>query len=131
MEVQAKARYLRTSPRKIRYVIDVIRGMQVEQAQKQLSFSKKQAAGLVLKVLNSAIANAKHNFHIEDTASLYIKHITADGGPILHRWRARAFGRAAPIRKRTAHITILLDTQGADTQIKKALIKKVKVQKGK
>lgn len=131
MEVQAKARYLRTSPRKIRYIIDVIRGMQVEQAQQQLSFSKKQAAEFVLKVLNSAIANARHNFHIEDTASLYIKHITADGGPILHRWRARAFGRAAPIRKRTTHITILLDTRNSDIQIKKAPTKKVKVQKEK
>jgi len=126
MEVQAKARYLRTSPRKIRYVIDVIRGMQVEQAQKQLSFSKKQAAGFVLKVLNSAIANARHNFHIEDTASLYIKSITADGGPILHRWRARAFGRAAPIRKRTTHIIILLDTRDSDQKIKKASLKKAK-----
>ncbi|HBK34035.1 TPA: 50S ribosomal protein L22 [Candidatus Uhrbacteria bacterium] len=126
MEVQAKARYLRTSPRKIRYVIDVIRGMQVEKAQQQLSFSKKQAAGLVLKLLNSAIANARHNFHIEDTTSLYIKHITADGGPILHRWRARAFGRSAPIRKRTTHITILLDTRDTETKIKKASTKKVK-----
>ncbi len=107
MEVQAKARFIRQSPRKVRLVIDVIRGMQVHQAQTQLRFMKKVAALPVLKLLNSAIANAEHNFQLS-ADSLIVKTITADGGPVLHRWTPKAFGRAAPIRKRMSHISIVL-----------------------
>ena len=69
---------------------------------------KKAAAEPVMKLLNSAIANAEHNFNL-NTDELYIKQIFADGGPTLGRWRARAFGRADSIRKRTTHIAIVLD----------------------
>jgi large subunit ribosomal protein L22 len=108
MEVKAKARYVRMSPRKVRLVINVVRGMNVKEAQTQLQFMKKAAAEPVLKLLNSAIANAEHNFELSKDG-LRIKSITADGGPTLGRWRARAFGKAAPIRKRTSHISIILE----------------------
>ncbi len=112
MEVKAKARFIRMSPRKVRLVVDVVRGMQVEQAQTQLQFMNKAAAEPVLKLLNSAIANGVNNFGLTK-ADLRIASITADDGPTLGRWRARAFGRAAPIRKRMTHIHIIL-TDGKD-----------------
>lgn len=96
------------SPTKVRLVIDIVRGMKVREAQAQLAFMKKAAAEPVLKLLNSAIANATHNFQM-DKDGLYIKSIVADGGPMLGRFRARAMGRAAPIRKRSTHISIVLD----------------------
>ncbi|MFA4845510.1 MAG: 50S ribosomal protein L22 [Patescibacteria group bacterium] len=108
MEVQASARYIHMSPTKVRLVIDIVRGMKVRDAKAQLTFMKKAAAEPVLKLLNSAIANATHNFQMSQE-ELYIKSIVADGGPMLSRFRARAFGRAAPIRKRSSHISIVLD----------------------
>ena len=108
MEVKATARYIHMSPRKVRLVIDVIRGLKVNEARSQLHVMKKAAAEPVMKLLNSAIANAEHNFSL-NASELYVKQIFADGGPTLGRWRARAFGRAAPIRKRTTHIAIILD----------------------
>lgn len=110
MEVKATARYIRMSPRKVRLVIDVIRGMGISQARSQLSVMKKAAAEPVSKLLESAVANATHNFNL-DTSLMYVKSIMADGGPVLGRWRARAFGRSAPIRKRTTHISITLDAK--------------------
>ena len=89
-------------------MIDIVRGMKVRDAKAQLTFMKKAAAEPVLKLLNSAIANATHNFQMSQE-ELYIKSIVADGGPMLSRFRARAFGRAAPIRKRSSHISIVLD----------------------
>ena len=108
MEVKAKARFLRISPKKIRLVIDMVRGEKVSKALEQLKFSKKAAKYPVIKLLNSAIANAEHNFELKQ-GNLFIKKITADGGPILKRWRARAMGRGASIKKRTTHLTIVLD----------------------
>lgn len=113
MEVNATARYIRMSPRKVRLVIDVIRGMNVRQARAQLFVMKKAAAEPVSKLLESALANATHNFHL-NADDLYVKRVTADGGPMLGRWRARAFGRAAPIRKRTSHISITLEPRLKD-----------------
>ena len=111
MEVTAKARHIRMSPRKVRLVADLVRGMDLSAAEAQLTYVRKAAARPVLKLLRSAKANAEHNFKLEPS-SLFIKTITVDGGPVLHRWRARAHGRAAPIRKRTAHITVILDVRG-------------------
>jgi len=108
MEVKAIARHIHMSPRKVRLVIDVIRGLNVSEARAQLFAMKKAAVEPVLKLLNSAVANAEHNFSL-DTQDLYVKSITADGGPTLDRWHPRAFGRSAPIRKRTTHISIALD----------------------
>ncbi len=111
MEVSAKAKYIRMSPRKVRLVVDVVRGMSIAEAQQQLQFMNKAAAVPVLKVLNSAVANAEHNFKLK-SEKLFVKTITADGGPTLHRWKARARGRAAPIRKRTTHIVVTLAEKG-------------------
>ena len=99
------------SPRKVRLVIDTVRGLTVKTAETRLSFLKKGAAEPVLKLLRSAMANAEHNFHIAKD-SLYVKHIVADGGPTIKRFRPRAFGRAAEIRKRTTHITLILAPKG-------------------
>jgi len=127
MEVIAKARYIRQSPRKVRLVVDAVRGKNVVVAKAQLRFMNKAAALPVLKLLDSAVANAEHNFKL-DGSSLVIKSITADGGPVLHRWRARAFGRAAPIRKRTTHITIVLEDRG-EKKAEKAVVEKKAVKK--
>lgn len=107
MEVKAIARHIHMSPQKVRLVIDLIRGKRIEYARTQLQFLKKSAALPVLKLLNSAVANATHNFKLEAT-NLFVKSVTADGGPIIHRWTPRAQGRATPIRKRTTHIAIVL-----------------------
>jgi large subunit ribosomal protein L22 len=107
MEVKAYLRFLRMSPRKVRLVVDTIRGLSVAAAETKLHFVPKLASEPVLKLLLSAVANANHNFHLQKE-DLYVKSIVADGGPTLKRFRARAFGRAAPIRKRTTHITIVL-----------------------
>lgn len=95
------------SPRKTRLVVDAIRGLNVAKALEVLKFSGKRAAGPVAKLLNSAIANAEHNNDLEKN-NLFIKEIKVDEGPVLKRWRARAFGRASGIKKRTSHITIVL-----------------------
>ena len=108
MEVEARAKFIRMSPRKVRLVVDLVRGLKVQDALNQLKFLNKDAATPVYKVIASAAANAKHNFKL-DPEKLFVKTITADGGPVLHRWRARAFGRAAPIRKRTTHLSVILD----------------------
>ena len=107
METTAKLRHLRMSPRKTRLVVDAIRGLNVAKALEVLKFSGKRAAGPVAKLLNSAIANAEHNNDLEKN-NLFIKEIKVDEGPVLKRWRARAFGRASGIKKRTSHITIVL-----------------------
>ena len=109
MEVKAILRYLRIAPRKVRLVADLIRGKDVPRAQIILRYTKKKSAPVILKLLNQAIANAKHNFQIEEIDSLYIKKITVDEGPKLKRWRPRARGRAFMIQKKTSHITLVLD----------------------
>ncbi len=107
MDVYAYLRHLHQSPRKVRLVVDLIRGSSVAEAIARLRFLKKDAAEPVLKLLRSAIANAEHNFHL-DTDDLFVKTITADAGVTTKRFRPRAFGRAAPIRKRTTHVKIVL-----------------------
>ena len=108
MQVKAHARFIRMSPRKVRLVIDLIRGARVQKAQTQLQFVNKAAAEPVRKLLNSAIANAMNNFQLNKD-DLKIVSITADEGPILDRFHPRAHGRAMPIRKRSSHISITLE----------------------
>jgi len=107
MEIAARLNYLRISPRKVRLVANLIRGMDVEEARTQLKFLTKRAARPLLKLLESAIANALHNFNISED-KLYIYKITVDEGPSLKRYIPRAMGRADLILKRTSHITIVL-----------------------
>ncbi len=108
MEAVAKAKYVRISPRKVRLVADAVRGMKVGEALNKLQFTPKKAAVLMSKVINSAVANASQRPDV-DVDQLYIKKAFVDGGPTLKRWRPRAMGRAYIIRKRTSHITVVLD----------------------
>jgi large subunit ribosomal protein L22 len=106
-EVRAQAKYVRMSPRKARLVAEHIRGRSVPEARAVLAFTAKEAAGELEKVLQSAVSNAEANHGIAEDR-LYIAHAYVDGGPVMKRWRARARGRVARIRKRTCHITVRL-----------------------
>ncbi|HNR14040.1 MAG TPA: 50S ribosomal protein L22 [Thermodesulfobacteriota bacterium] len=108
MEAKAVVRYIRISPRKARYVADLIRGKRVEDALNTLSFTTRKASRIVSGVLKSALANAGQNESV-DVDTLYVKSILVDEGPMMKRFRPRAMGRAARIRKRTSHITVILD----------------------
>jgi large subunit ribosomal protein L22 len=106
-EVRAQAKYVRMSPRKARLVAEHIRGRSVPEARAVLAFTSREAAGVLQKVLQSAVSNAEANHGIAEDR-LYVKATYVDGGPVMKRWRARARGRVARIRKRTCHITITL-----------------------
>ncbi len=123
LQTKATLRKLRVAPRKVRLLIDLIRGMQVDNAIAQLEISKKEAARPVLKLLKSAIANAQHNHGIKPE-TLVVKIAFVDGGTTLHRWVPKAMGRATPIRKRTSHITIVLEGE-----VDEKVAKKVKAEK--
>ncbi len=112
MSITAKLNYLHIAPRKVRLVADLIRGKSVEKAQTILNFTDKRAGVPLLKLLNSAIANAKNNFQIEDAANLYISKLLVNEGPKYKRWRPVSRGRAYEIRKRTSHIILVLDEIG-------------------
>ena len=120
----AKLRYLRMAPRKARLLIDVIRGMKADQALVQLQFSTRHASLPIQKLLASAVANAEHNANI-DPQTLVIKTAFVDGGPILYRSMPRAQGRATPIRKRTCHITLILEGDVNETVKKEKVVKAV------
>jgi large subunit ribosomal protein L22 len=106
-EVRAQAKYVRMSPRKARLVAEHIRGRSVPEARAVLAFTSREAAGVLQKVLQSAVSNAEANHGIAEER-LYVKTTYVDGGPVMKRWRARARGRVARIRKRTCHITVAL-----------------------
>ncbi len=108
MEAVARARHIRMSPRKGRLVADLIRGKPVEKALQILSFTPKGAGRILKKVLDAAVANAENKGDI-DVDTLYVKTIFVDQGPVWKRYRPRAMGRATLIRKKTSHITIILD----------------------
>ncbi len=107
MKVRAQAKHIRQSPYKVRRVLDLVRGLPVDEARVVLEFTNRKAADTVIKVLDSAVANAEHNFAL-DAEELYVAEAYADEGPTLKRWRPRARGRATKIRKRTSHITIIV-----------------------
>jgi large subunit ribosomal protein L22 len=106
-EVRAQAKYVRMSPRKARLVAQHIRGRSVPEARAVLAFTAREAADEIQKVLQSAVSNAEANHGIPEDR-LYIAHAYVDGGPVMKRWRARARGRVARIKKRTCHITVRL-----------------------
>lgn len=107
MEIKANVKHLRTSARKTRLVVDLVRGMQVEKALDQLKFVNKRVTGAVAKLINSAIANAENTYDLSKD-NLFIKEIRVDEGATLKRWMPRAHGRATPIRKRTSHVSVVL-----------------------
>lgn len=117
MEIKANLNYLRISPRKVRLVTDLIKGMDVQEAEIQLKFLTKKAAKPVLKLLKSAIANAEHNFGINKD-NLYISEIQVNEGPRFKRWMPRAMGRADLILKRTSHVKLVLGTK-KEVEVKK------------
>jgi ribosomal protein L22, bacterial type len=107
---RAIAKYIRISPRKVKIVIDLIRGKQVDQALAILMYTPKAAAPVVEKLLNSAIANAENNLSLPRD-ELYVAEVFANPGPTLKRYVARSRGSASPMLKRTSHITVVLDTK--------------------
>jgi large subunit ribosomal protein L22 len=116
MKTRAKLSSLRIAPRKVRLVADVIRGLDVKIAQDQLSVMNRRSAKPMLKLLNSAIANAENNSKLKQD-NLFIEEIRIDGGSILKRWMPRAQGRATRINKRTSHISIVLEER-VKTEVK-------------
>jgi len=139
MEVRAQLKSLRTSPRKVRLVASVIRGLSVQDARKQLEVLVKRSSAPMLKLLNSAVANAENNFKMTGS-NLFVSEIFVDEGATFKRWMPRAMGRATEILKRTSHVTIVLAQTNTDdatqistdvdaTQINKDVKKKVKAHK--
>ena len=111
MEARASAKYVRISPRKVRRAVDLIRGTHVIEAQRRLQFSPLGASRTVAKVLKSAVANAEQNPGIIEE-NLVVKGGWVDEGPTLKRFRPRAYGRATRVRKRTSHVTLVVETMG-------------------
>ncbi len=110
MEWQAKLKHARISPFKARLVADLVRGKNVGSALALLQFTPKRAAGVLKRVIQSAVANATQS-HGVDEDRLYISTISVDEGPTLKSWRPRAMGRATRIRKRTSHILVGLEEE--------------------
>ena len=108
MEAVANLKYLRISPRKVKIVLDLIRGKNADEALAILQFTPKAAAPIVHKVLSSAIANAVNNNEM-DRSTLYVAEAYANPGPTLKRYVARSRGSASPMLKRTSHISVVLD----------------------
>lgn len=107
MEAKAIARSIRIAPRKVRLVVDLIRGKKVGEALAILAHTPKAASPVVEKVLKSAIANAEHNYDM-DPNGLVVSSVFVDEGATLKRFRPRAMGRASRINKRTSHITVVV-----------------------
>jgi len=108
MEVKASLKYARVGAQKARLVADVVRGKDVNEAVKTLTFLNKKSAGLIKKLIESAVANAEYK-KVMDVDSLYVKSIWVDQGPSLKRFRPRAQGRAFGVHKKTSHINVVLE----------------------
>lgn len=119
-EVKAFGRHIHVSPRKLRLVADMIRRAPVEVALEQLKFSSRSAALPLAKVINSAIANAIHNFNLNKD-DLFVKTVTIDAGPVMKRMFPRAQGRGFVIRKRTSHINVILESKPNSKKSKRSV----------
>lgn len=128
MDVRASHRFLRMSPRKVRLIAATVRGLSAIAAEQQLLHSVQAAGAPLLKTLRSAIANAKQNHEIA-VADLTVKTIQISEGPTLKRYRPRAYGRAAMIRKRTSHVLLVLSAPDTLKTEKKAAEKTAKKEK--
>ena len=122
-DVKAFARYIHVSPQKLRLVADLIRLNPVDVALEQLRFSSKNAALPLTKVINSAVANAENNFSMVRD-NLYVKQLMVNEGIKLKRFRAKGFGRAALIQKKTSHIIVVLDERISGLRKEKTVSKK-------
>ena len=114
MEARATVKYVRTSPRKMRRAVDLIRGQHVEEARRILRFSTLGASRDLDKLLSSAVANAEQRPGVI-ADNLWISRAWVDEGPTLRRFRPRAYGRATKIRKRTSHVTLVVKTMGEES----------------
>jgi large subunit ribosomal protein L22 len=112
-EASATMKYVRTSPQKMRRAVDLIRGQHVEEARRILRFSGLGASRELEKLLNSAIANAEQRPGVI-AENLMVERAWVDQGPTLKRFRPRAYGRATRVRKRTSHVTLVVQTMGSD-----------------
>lgn len=121
--MQARLSYLHISPRKVRLVAHVLKGMDVGRAELELRAMTKHASNPLEKLLKSAIQNAVHDMG-QDAARLYIKDINVDVGPVLKRMMPRAFGRGATIRKRMSHVSLVLGVRGEQKASRKKMKKK-------
>jgi len=122
MEINAKAKHIKISPRKVRLVVNAVRGMNTTKALEHLKFINKKAAGPVGKLIKSGIANAVNNYEL-DKDNLFIKEIRVDQGTVLKRWQPKAHGRATTLRQKMSHIVLVL------AEIKESGKKKSKAQK--
>ncbi len=116
-QVKAQLNYFRVSPRKVRTVAHLMTGLPVNEALKQLMFARKRSAPALIKLLKSAIANAKNTFRL-DPENLFIKEFRVDEAPPLKRHMPRARGRATPIKKRGSHILLVLEELKTKAKIK-------------
>lgn len=107
MQARAEAKHIRISPRKMKPIADLVRGKNVKDAQAILKFTPRKGAEIFLKVLNSAVANAENNHHM-DVDTLIVKDIYANQGPTLKRWNAGSMGRANPVLKRSSHVGVVV-----------------------
>ncbi len=110
MQIKSHLNYLHIAPRKTRLVAGLIRGMDLGRAERELEHAHNRAALPILKLLRSAQAGAKFSYQLQKE-QLYVKSITVDSGPMLKRSRPRAFGRSAPVRKKTSHITLIVEAK--------------------
>jgi large subunit ribosomal protein L22 len=108
MEIIARARMIRISPRKVRLVGDLIKKKNVNDASGMLTYMPQKASDILKKLLDSAVANAKQRKYV-DIDNLFVKNVIVDGGPMMKRFLPRAMGRATKVRKRMSHITMILD----------------------
>ncbi|MEK9170375.1 MAG: 50S ribosomal protein L22 [Patescibacteria group bacterium] len=131
-QTTAKLNHLHIAPRKVRLIADGIRGLRVNEAEAQLMFRPQRSSGPLLKLLRSAVANAKNNEKL-DADKLVVKSIFVDQGPVMKRFLPRSMGRATPLLKRTSHVTIILE-EGAVAAVPRFNInvsKKIKKSKEK
>ena len=133
MEAKAVEKYLRMSPRKVKYVIDMVKDKKVEEAMDILTFTPRQAAGAVKKAIQSASANAIENFkeYKVSQEDLFIKEIFVTEGPTLKRFKPRARGKADRVLKRSAHITVFVSDGKDKATVEKERAAKKKAAKGK
>ncbi len=124
-EVRAVLRFLRQGPRKVRLVGNVLRGLDIRHARAELAVLSKRSTVPLLKLLNSAVANAKHNLTISEDR-LFVKQVRVDEGPALKRFMPKAHGRATEIKKRSCHVTITLGVKPTE---EKKIVKEMKKDK--
>ena len=111
MEAIARKRFIRQSPYKIRYVLNMVKGLKVDAAINKLTLTNKKASTYIIEVLNSAVSNMMNSETDVNSESIFIKTAYVDEGPVMKRFRPAAMGRATGIRKRTSHLTIIISSE--------------------